>query len=32
MTFPGLATTFSPQVEQQVVALLGQNRLVVEWA
>ena len=32
MDFPNVATSYSPQLEQRIVALVGPGRLVVEWA
>jgi DNA polymerase-3 subunit alpha len=32
MTFPDLATTYSPALEQQLVSLVGREHLTVRWA
>ena len=32
MAFPNLLTAYSPQIEQQLAALIGPQRLIVEWA
>jgi DNA polymerase-3 subunit alpha len=32
MAFPNLLTAYSPQIEQQLAALVGPQRLIVEWA
>jgi DNA polymerase-3 subunit alpha len=32
VTFPNLKTAYSPQLEEQIGSLLGQNRMIVDWA